>query len=650
MTRFYVTTAIAYPNGKPHLGHALEIVQADIVARFHRLLGEDVFFQTGTDEHGIKNWQTAKKQGKDVLDLLDENVGAYKEMYKQLSITHDQFIRTTDEQLHHPGAKELWRRLQQAGDVYKKQYKGFYCSGCEIFKLERELEDGKCPIHPTRDIEIVEEENYFFKLSKYKDQVAQKITSGDYEVVPEGAKKEILSFLEDAKDISFSRPKKSLPWGIPVPDDEEHVMYVWCDALSNYITGVGFGRDEKSFSRWWPCNTHMIGKDILRFHAAFWPAMLLSAQIELPKKLFVHGFILSSGAKMSKSTGNVVDPIEQISRYGSDIFRFALAHSMPFEGDGDYSESVLLERVNSELVSNVSNFCYRTLSFIKKNYEGKISVSATNPVQEKVVAVEKKVLDAYSGFEFRRAIDDILHLSQLGNGYIQEAEPWKNKEGGQDVLTLCANIVKDLSILLMPIMPAFAGKLQEQLAVTNLFTKDLGFNLENHTISEPEILLRKLEVEEKKEESGAGILQLQVRKIVSVEKHPNAEKLFIEKLDDGRQIVSGLVGHYSAEELVGRKIILISNLKPAKLRGVLSEGMLLAADNKEVVEVLEPKGDVGESVVIEGFDQSTDEISIDQFSKLKLKVKDHIVYCNGARLLCNGKEVVAKKVENGKVR
>jgi len=248
--KFYVTTAIAYPNGPPHMGHALEIIQADAIARFQKLLGKSVFFQTGTDEHGTKNWQTAKEQGKETMQFLDENVAVFKDLYKKLNISYDQFIRTTDILMHHVGAKKLWEELVKSGDIYKKRYAGLYCSGCESFKTERELKDKKCPNHPTREIEVVEEENYFFKLSKYKDKVAELIKNDDYKVIPEIRKNEILNFLKTAKDISFSRPKTSLEWGIPVPGDDSHVMYVWCDALSNYITGVGYGRDEETFNNY----------------------------------------------------------------------------------------------------------------------------------------------------------------------------------------------------------------------------------------------------------------------------------------------------------------------------------------------------------------------------------------------------------------
>lgn len=469
---FYITTAIAYPNAAPHLGHALEIVQADVIARFHRLLGEEVHFQTGTDEHGTKNWQTAKKQGKEIHDFLDGNVKSFKDMYRQLNISYDFFIRTSDKKVHYPGAIKLWEELVKSGDIYKKKYAGFYCTGCEAFKTEKELIDNKCPNHPTNKIEIVEEENYFFKLSRYAPEIIRIIEKDEYKVVPEIRKNEILQWLKLAKDISFSRP--NLPWGIPVPGDEEQVMYVWCDALSNYITGVGYGTDQERFNNIWPCDVHVIGKDILRFHAAFWPAMLLSAKIPLPKQLFVHGFILSKGMKMSKSIGNVIEPFEQIEKYGADRFRYYIIGAMPMDSDGDYSEELVKERINTELVGNLANLCYRVLSFTNKNFDSTVEKIADDPVIGEINAKFELIKKHYDDFNLKAALEEIMAVSALGNKYFQEKEPWKNKDSA--VIGLCANIVKNLAILTAPVMPEFSEKLQQQLNAKDLKWKDLGFS------------------------------------------------------------------------------------------------------------------------------------------------------------------------------
>lgn len=490
--KFYITTAIAYPNGPPHLGHCLEIIQTDAFARFHKLLGKDVFFQTGTDEHGVKNWTTAKEKGKDIMQFLDENVSVFKKLYKLLNIEYDNFIRTTDKKMHHPGVIKLWEELVKSGDIYKKKYEGLYCAGCEEFKTEKDLVSGKCPNHPTREIQIVEEENYFFKLSKYKDDLIRIITTDEYKIIPEIRKNEILSFLENVKDISFSRPKSSLPWGIPVPGDDSHVMYVWCDALSNYITGVGYGREEETFNKIWPADVHVIGKDILRFHAAFWPAMLISAKIKLPKNLFVHGWVLSKGAKMGKSTGNVVEPFSQIEKYGVDQFRFYILGSMPIDGDGEYSEELVVERINSELVGNLSNFCYRTLSFIAKNYSNEIKGIDNDDVIKEITAKFDEIKKDYEKYDLRKAVEGIMAVSALGNQYFQKKEPWKNPAASQEVLGTCVNIIKNLSILMEPVMPSFAEKLRKQLNVRKQKWSNLGFKFKNKKLGTPEIIAQKI--------------------------------------------------------------------------------------------------------------------------------------------------------------
>jgi methionyl-tRNA synthetase len=338
----------------------------------------------------------------------------------------------------------------------------------------------------------VEEENYFFRLSRYKDQLKELLSSDEYKIVPAAPKNEILSFLEDPRDISFSRPRTSLPWGIPVPGDEEHVMYVWCDALSNYITGAGYGRDENLFTSRWPADIHVIGKDILRFHAAFWPAMLLSAQIPLPKTLFVHGFILSEGTKMGKSTGNVIEPFEQIEKYGEDSFRFYILKAMPLGGDGEYSETLVRDCINMDLVGNFSNFCYRVLSFTAKNYQSKINGIETDPVIPETTKKIDLIKNAYESCDFKKAIQEILAVSDLGNGYFQRREPWKNKEASNHILGTCVNICKILAILIQPVMPGIAERLKNQLSLERLAWDDLGFDIKEHTIGKPEILLKRI--------------------------------------------------------------------------------------------------------------------------------------------------------------
>ncbi len=652
--KYYITTAIAYPNSTPHLGHAPEIIQADAFARFNRLLGKDVYFQTGTDEHGLKNWQTARRQGTDIMEFLDKNVAVFRELFEKLNISYDYFVRTTDKGIHYPGAIKLWNELVVSGDIYKQRYKGLYCTGCEAFKTEKELENKKCPNHPTREIETVEEENYFFRLSKYKNEVAKKIESDEYRIVPRTRKNEILSFLRNAEDISFSRPKSSLPWGISVPSDEDHVMYVWCDALSNYITGVGYGRDEEKFRQHWPADVHIIGKDILRFHAAFWPAMLLSARIPLPKELYVHGFILSRGRKMGKSIGNVIGPFEQIGKYGVDQFRFYILGAMPPEGDGEYSEELLVERVNKELAANLGNFCYRVLSFANKNFEGKIAeIDDDALIINDILELIRKVRDNYESLNFSEALKDVLHISSIGNKYFQDNEPWKlikeNREQTHKILGLCVNIAKNIGILIQPVLPEFSSNLQNQLNVSNLAWSDINFELKNHKIGKDEILVRK--IDDVKEQNPTFPLNLKIARILDVRDHANADRLYVLQLDLGsekRQLVAGLRQYYTSEQLKGKLIVLISNLKFTKLRGVESQGMLLAGDDGTNVGLLTAeKSGPGDAVYFEGLENSAGEITYSEFAKLELAVQDSKVVFSGKELKTDNEIIKAEKVSDG---
>ena len=660
--KFYITTAIAYPNSSPHLGHALEIVQSDVIARFHRLLGKDVHFQTGTDEHGLKNWQSAQKKGKDILEFLDNNVLIFKDLFEKLNISYDYFIRTSDKKIHYPGVIQLWKKLVKSGDIYKKKYSGLYCTGCEAFKTEKELENGKCPNHPTRNIEIVEEENYFFRLSKYKEIISKKIESDELKIIPEIRKNEILSFLKIAEDISFSRPKSSLPWGISVPNDDTQVMYVWCDALSNYITGAGYGRDVKLFEKLWPADIQIIGKDILRFHAAFWPAMLISAKISLPKQLFVHGFILSKGTKMGKSIGNVIEPFDQIEKFGVEPFRFYLVGVMPLGADGEYSEDLLIERVNKELVANLGNFCYRVLSFTNKNFSGEIEdIGEDKGIIDDINKKIKDIKEYYGSCNFNAALNEILAISAIGNKYVQDNEPWKlikeDKEKAHKILGLSLNIVKNLSILIQPIIPQFSLKLQQQLNLKDLKWKDIDFKLKNHKIGKEEILVNKIEEKEIKKEELENLfpLNLKVARIIDVQNHSNADKLYVLQIDLGtekRQLVAGIRQQYSIDELRNKKIIVVTNLKHAKLRGVESQGMLLAGNDENVIGLLTvDKSEAGDKIYLDGYENSTKELTIEEFTKLDIRVKNGHAVFEGKELKTDKEIVKVEKAKDGaKVR
>ncbi|MCX6822830.1 MAG: methionine--tRNA ligase [candidate division SR1 bacterium] len=526
MKKFYITSAIAYPNAKPHMGHALEIVQTDAFARLYRILGKDVVFQTGSDEHGIKNRRTAEKEGKDIMTFLDENVGAIQELYAKLLVSYDTFLRTSDKKAHYPGAQKLRTKLVEADDIYKQKYVGLYCAGCESYKTEKELVDGKCPDHPKGEIEKIEEENYFFRLSKYREQVTKLITDNVYTIYPESRKNEMLAFLEIANDISFSRPKASLPRGIPVPGDEEHVMYVRCDALSNYITGQGYADDEKKFQETWPADIHIIGKDILRFHGAFWPAMLLSAKLEVPKKLIVHGHLTLNGMKMSKSTGNVVDPIEVIDNIERDGFVFQLLYDVPVNNDGDFSLERLNNLYESMLIGGRGNLVNRVTSLCKKYEitEGKCRDSDLDKLYEET---DNPLFEMFrTGFDTHQIqstylekadiqgyLQDRYRLVQKANEFITKAEPWvkrKNPDTKQDAendLKFLLYVIKNLALLSAPVLVNGFTKIQAMFGNDDLSKIDSGkssmnddfktiFDMEQFTVNlNPQIMYQRKEAE-----------------------------------------------------------------------------------------------------------------------------------------------------------
>jgi methionyl-tRNA synthetase len=476
--QFYITTAIAYTNAKPHVGHAYEIVLTDIIARYQRFLGKEVFFLTGTDEHGSKILQKAKEEGLGTQAFVNKVVLYFETLYKNLLISNDDFIRTSDKKKHWPGAQKLWGKLDEAGDLYKKNYKGLYCVGCEGFITEKELVNGLCAIH-NKAPEVVEEENYFFRLSKYAKIIEEKITSGELIILPESRKNETLSFIrEGLEDISFSRPEASVPWGIPIPGDATHMMYVWCDALSNYISAAGYGRDEELFESLWPADAHVVGKDILRFHSVFWPAMLLSAGLPLPKRILVHGFILSDGKKMSKSIGNVIDPEEYINTYGAEAFRFFVAKEIPPFEDGDFTKKKFIDSYNGNLANGLGNLLSRTVAMAQKYFDGTVTPhnpesvplvkKMKSPAGDQIIegygvsyAVEQEVTPKYKEcmdeFRVHHALDAVFSLVKELDGYIADYEPFKliktDKEKTEDVIWNALYGLLAVSDLIAPVMP-----------------------------------------------------------------------------------------------------------------------------------------------------------------------------------------------------
>ncbi len=449
--KFYITTAIDYANGKPHLGHALEKIQADVLARYNRLIGNNTFFLTGTDEHGSKILRTAEKQGKDVQNFVDENTEEFKKLWATLNISYDEFIRTSDKEKHWGGAHALWNKIFKKGNLKKDKYIGLYCVGCEAYVTEKDLVDGRCPNHDIEP-EKIEEENYFFKISNYIDEIKFKIESDELKIIPESRKNEILAMVNNGVgDISFSRPKEKLSWGIDVPNDDTQIMYVWCDALSNYISALGFGSEnDENYKTFWPADVHVVGKDILRFHAIIWPAMLLSAELPLPKKIFVHGFLTLDGKKMSKSLGNIIDPTDLVNEYGADALRYYLLREVtPFE-DGNITMEKFKEAYNANLANGLGNLVSRIMKMAEINLNE--SVERPEPIP-----FDKIYTEALDNFEFNKATDLIWKKIGELDMRIQETQPFKLiKEDREKAIEIIKKLVQDLYViarLLNPIMP-----------------------------------------------------------------------------------------------------------------------------------------------------------------------------------------------------
>ncbi len=460
MKKFYITTAIDYTNGLPHLGHALEKVQADIMARYQKLLEKDVFFLTGTDEHGAKVKKAAEAQGKSPERFVEEISEKFRDLAKNLNISNDDFIRTTDKKRHWPAVSALWEKLKEKGDIYKGNYKGFYCVGCEAFITKKDLVDGKCAIHNTEPEEI-NEENYFFKLSAYAEKIKSALESGELKIIPESRKKEVLKIIESGlEDTSFSRPAKNLSWGIPVPGDETQTIYVWADALTNYISALGYGsNDDSKFKKYWPVDVHVIGKDILRFHALIWPGMLLSAGLELPKNILVHGHIRFEGKKMSKSLGNAIDPFDLINRYGTDAVRYYLSREILTTEDGDLTEEKFKEAYNANLANGLGNLVGRIMK-MAENY-----LETCPELPEK--SISSNYIEAMDNFEINKAVDIVWQKIGELDGKIQTTQPFKLvKTDKESAIKIIKELVVDLytvARMLNPIMPETSAIIKSKI-------------------------------------------------------------------------------------------------------------------------------------------------------------------------------------------
>ncbi len=462
--KFYITTAIVYTNGSPHIGYAFELVLTDVLARWHRLQGDDTYFLTGTDEHGSSVAKAAVKAGTDPQAFVDRIAGEVQQLGKILNISNDGFVRTTDQVNHWPTAIKLWNILAEKGDIYKKKYEGLYCVGHEAFIKKSELVDGLCPLHQTAP-EVVEEENWFFKITRYKDEIARLIENDDLKILPETCKKEILNLIRDSEDVSFSRPSSTLMWGIPVPNDPTQTMYVWVDALSNYISALGYASGGGGFKKYWPADVHLIGKDILRFHALIWPAILLSAGIELPKAIYVHGFINIDGQKMSKTIGNVIDPFTIVEKYGAEVVRYFLLREIPSGDDGDFSTRALEARYNGDLANGLGNLVQRVVTLIANNLDNELIYDAGKVADVPELAW---VLDdvefekAMESFRLHDALAEIWKKIGVADAYATMHKPWalvkEDAAGFLKVMTALVGMVGHIAWLLQPFMPGTAEK------------------------------------------------------------------------------------------------------------------------------------------------------------------------------------------------
>ena len=620
---YYITTAIAYTSGKPHIGNTYEIVLTDAIARYRRAQGYDVFFQTGTDEHGQKIEEKAKEQGITPKAFVDGVASTVRETFDMMNTSYDYFIRTTDEG-HEKQVQKIFRKLYEQGDIYKGTYEGLYCTPCESFWTESQLVDGCCP-DCGRPVKKAKEEAYFFRMQKYADRLMKHIEEHPEFIQPESRKNEMINnFLKPGlQDLCVSRT--SFTWGIPVDFDPKHVIYVWIDALSNYITSLGYdadGNHGENFKKYWPADVHIIGKDILRFHTIYWPIMLMALDLPLPKQVFGHPWLLVGDGKMSKSKGNVIYADELVHYFGVDAVRYFVLHEMPFAQDGTITWDLVVERINSDLANILGNLVSRTISMSNKYFDGEIrNPKVSEPVDEELIAlametpkrVEKKMDELRVG----DAIDEIFTLLRRSNKYIDETTPWilgKDENKKERLATVLYNLLESIrfaAVLLESFMPQTGEKILDALGTKQRSLESLqefgALECDHSLVKKMEMLFARIDAEafqkqleadkaasgakEKKSASKEAItiddfakVELKVGTVIACEKHPKADKLLVEQVDLGdetRQIVSGIAKFYSPEAMIGQKVVVVTNLKPVKLRGVESQGMILCAAQED---------------------------------------------------------------------
>jgi methionyl-tRNA synthetase len=635
---FYITTPIYYPNSNPHIGTAYTTIAADTIARYKRARGFDVWFLTGTDENAQKIARTAEAKGVPTLEYVNEIVAKFKELWTLLDISNDDFIRTTEER-HKVVVQDIFQKLYDQGDIYKSEYLGWYCTPCETFWTENKLVDGKCPNSDCgREVELLKEESYFFKLSKYQDKLLEHIEAHPEFIQPVSRRNEMVSFIKGGlEDLCVSRT--TFKWGIPVPFDPKHVVYVWLDALINYISALEYGKKDGKFDRYWPA-IHLMGKDIVRFHAVIWPIILLALNIELPKQVYGHGWFLNKeGGKISKSRGNVQDAFELIRLYGSDAIRYFLLREMQVGGDGYYSEDALVDKINSDLANDFGNLLSRTTAMINKYRDGLVPECAEiTPLEEEIrnlsIQIRKEVEENLERLDFSNALTSIWRLIGRLNKYVDETAPWAlakdldQKYRLDTVLYTFVEALRIITILIEPFMPKVPAKVWVQLGLTN-YPQVLNWDAlvwgtlpEKLQINRGEALFPRIELQKEiiSTDKNSEIIQtksekpkepaseteeisiedfskvdLRVAKVISAEKVEKADKLLkleVELGTERRTVVSGIAKHYRPEELVGKSVVLVANLKPVKLRGILSQGMILAVGEGDTLEVLMPISDI----------------------------------------------------------